>query len=380
MLSSRAVGSKNRAYVLRTLVDHGPLSRSDLARMAGVTRATIGSIVQGLLEDEILEERGPVDDGQVGKPARPLWFAAGAGSVVAIELSSAGARGALVDARGSVYADEFAAFGDPASAPDVLGVTGRLAASLSERRSVLGVGIAVPGATNIATGEVIGSVQVPGAEGHALVREVHRSTDLPTFAENDARAQALAEHWFGSARGLGTFTSVQTGAGLSVGLVLDGSVYRGPDGMAGELGHTAVESHGERCTCGLRGCWETVASLRWLRQAAKDAGIRGARTMDCARLAVLATDGDAAARELLETYAERLAIGLANLRSLLGSDYFILHGDAVGGGEMFRMMVDEATNSRALGPVRVDVTELGDLATILGSVAVVLSELLHVPT
>jgi hypothetical protein len=79
-------------------------------------------------------------------------------------------------------------------------------------------------------------------------------------------------------------------------------------------------------------------------------------------------------------YADRVAIGLANLRQLLGSDYFIIHGDAVGGGERFRELLDGATNARSLGPARVVFTELGDRATILGGVAVVLSELLHVST
>jgi predicted NBD/HSP70 family sugar kinase len=380
LLSPRAVGGLNRALVLRALADHGPLSRSDLARLAGVTRATIGSIVQGLIDDEVLEEGEPSDHRHVGKPARPLWFAAGAGTVVAIELRSSGARGALVDARGTVFADEHVPFGDPSSTRDVVAVVAGLAKRLNDQQDVLGVGIAVPGTTNHATGEVIGSLQVPGAAGHELVGEVRRITALPTFVENDSRAQALAEHWFGLGRGMSTFTSVQTGDGLSVGLVLDGAVYRGPNSVAGELGHTVVDINGEVCTCGLRGCWETIASVHWLRRAARQAGIRGAQATNCYRLSILADRGDSRANELLVQYADRVAIGLANLRQLLGSDYFIIHGDAVGGGERFRELLDGATNARSLGPARVVFTELGDRATILGGVAVVLSELLHVST
>lgn len=378
LLSSRAVGGLNRARVLRALADHGPLSRSELARQAGVHRATIGSIVQGLIDDDVLEEGEPLDLGQVGKPARPLWFAAGAGTVVAIELRRDGARGALVDARGSVSVDEHIAFHDHSSPADVVKTVSGLARRLSRRHPVLGVGIAVPGTTNPATGQVVGSLQVRGAEGTALVSDVKRLTGLPTFIENDSRGQALAEHWFGLGRGINSFTSVQTGAGLSVGLVLDGSVYRGPHGLAGELGHTTVAFDGELCKCGLRGCWETIASTDWLRRAAATAGLRGAKAINCAGLQRLAAQGDQRASNLLATYADRLAVGLANLRQLLGSDYFIVHGDAVGGGEPFRTMLNEATNARSLGPVRVVFTELGDQATILGAVAAVLSQLLHV--
>jgi predicted NBD/HSP70 family sugar kinase len=120
-----------------------------------------------------------------------------------------------------------------------------------------------------------------------------------------------------------------------------------------------------------------MASIRWLRRAAKEAGIRGSSTVDCAKLQALAERGNGAARRLLDAYADRLAIGLANLRQLLGSDYFIIHGDAVGGGESFRILLTEATNARSLAPVRITFSELGDRATVLGGAAVVLGEMLH---
>lgn len=379
VLSPRTVGGLNRARVLRALADNGPLSRSDLAQLAGVSRATIGTIVQRLIDENVLDEGAPLDRGSVGKPARPVWFAAGAGTAVALELRRVGVHGALVDARGSVFADEFMAFRDATSPADVAKVTSRLAADLSKRRPVIGVGIAVPGTVDLTTGEVVGSLQVPGAEGIGLVEEVRRVTELVTFVENDSRAQALAEYWFGLARGTTTFVSVQTGAGLSVGLVLDGVLFRGPHGLSGELGHTVVDIDGEPCSCGLRGCWETVASIGWMRRAAREAGISGARSMTCEKLQQLAERGDARARSVVEKYADNLAIGLANLRSLLGSDCFIIHGDAVGGGEPFRVMLNEATDSRALGPVRIVFSELGEPASLLGAAAVVLNELLHLP-
>lgn len=379
LLSPRAVGGLNRARVLRALADHGPLSRSDLAQLAGVSRATIGTIVQGLIDDDVLDEGAPVDRGHVGKPARPVWFAAGAGMVAALELSRNGVHGALVDARGSVFADEFVAFRDVESQGEVVKVTAQLAAAISEGRSVIGAGIAVPGTIDLTTGEVVGSIQVPGAEGNRLLTEVRRATGLATFVENDSRAQALAEYWFGLARGMTTFVSVQTGAGLSVGLVLDRVLFRGPHGLSGELGHTAVDINGDECTCGLRGCWETVASIGWMRRVALEKGIAGARSMTCTKLQRLAERGDTSAQALIEEYADHLAIGLANLRALLGSDYFIVHGDAVGGGESFRMLLNNATDARSLGPVRIAFSELGEKASVLGAAAVVLGELLHLP-
>lgn len=377
VLSARDLGGLNRALILRAISDHGPLARAELARLTGVTRASIGSIVQGLLDDQVLEERDPVPGGQVGKPATPLWFAAGAGAVLAVELRSAGVRAAVADARGYMSDVQFQPFADHSSASEVVRTVERLAMKLAAQRTLIGVGIAVPGTTDLAGGEVAGSSQVAGAIGRGLVEAVSAATSLPTFVENDSRAQALAEQWFGLGRGVRTFTSVQTGEGLGVGLVLDGAVYRGEHGRAGELGHHTVDISGEKCVCGLRGCWETLATLAWLRQEARRMGLSRAAGVDCRRLSMRAAAGEASAAELLDRYGENLAIGLANLCQILGSRYFILHGDAVAGGETFRRAIEAAACRRSLRPVEVVLTRLDDRATLLGAVAVVLSELLH---
>jgi predicted NBD/HSP70 family sugar kinase len=241
----------------------------------------------------------------------------------------------------------------------------------------IGVGLAVPGSCDAVTGVVRGSTRVPGAVGAALTAGVASSFDLPVMIENDSRAQALAERWFGAGRGVPTFTSVQTGEGLGVGLVFGGRVHRGVDGSAGELGHTTVAVGGDRCICGLRGCWETIASLRWLRREARRAGLRGARTISCRSLTALAATGDARASALLAQYAMHLAVGIANLQQLLGPQHVILHGDALGGGEPFLALVTDAVRGLSRGPVVVTLSQLGDDAALLGAAAVVLAERLH---
>lgn len=379
LMSSRTVGGLNRARVLRTLVDHGPLSRSDLARLAGVSRATIGTIVQGLLDEGVLEELESLDLGGIGKPARPLWFPAGAGSVIAVEVCRDAVRAALVDAGGEMTDPVRCALTQPRSADAVVAAAQRAVSQVQtdEARKVIGIGISVPGTCDTEAGVVTGSAQVPGAAGSVLV-EALGGNDVPALVENDSRAQALAEQWFGVGRGQRTFTSVQTGEGLGVGLVLNGTVYRGPRGASGELGHTTVVMDGRRCRCGLKGCWETIATLPWLRSEARRRGIKGAARVDCARLTALAAAGDQAAGELLAVYADHLAVGLGNLTRILATERFVLHGDTVGGGDAFRVRVQEALFRRADTQAEVILTELGDRAALLGAAAAVLSEKLHV--
>lgn len=372
LLSPRRVGDLNRSRVLQALTDHGPLSRSDLARTAGVTRATMGTIVQSLIDSGILEEHDALNSGAIGKPARPVWFAPGAGLAVAASITVDGVEACLIDAVGTVRGRQSVAFADRADAADVCRAVTEAVNEVRDGASPVGIGIAVPGACDTVNGEVLGSSQVPGADGRRIF-DALAGTGLPVYLDNDSRAQAAAERWFGAGRGVETFASVQTGDGLGVGLVLDNAIIRSRHGSAGEVGHTCVVIDGDACDCGLRGCWETIATLRWLRREAELAHLPNAAAMTCAQLVDLA-DASPAAAELLERYATNLSIGLANLNQVLSLEVFILHGDALGGGEKFRRMLERNARARSLTRLSVVYSELGPEVTLLGASALVLTE------
>ena len=376
LLTTHLIGDVNRSRVLQAFCDHGPLSRADIARLAGVPRATIGTIVQNLMESGLLEELEPDRDGKVGKPGRPLWFAPEAGLSVAVGFAPDRVRAALVNARGDRLEETAVHLETPKASESELvkAVLSAARAVLPANGEVLGIGVVVPGVCDTETGAVIGSGQLPGSVGTGLASTLKERLQLPVLLDNDARAQALGEKWFGDARGVPTFASVQTGDGLGVGLVLDGRVYRGEDGRVGELGHTAVSLDGAACYCGLSGCWETVATLPWLRAEAKALGLPGASRATTTSMVALGTPAEA----LLGRWADNLAAGLANLVNLLGTTRLILHGDLVGGGEAMRAMVEVATQARVLGHLREDVqvtfSALDSDAALLGAAGLVLSE------
>lgn len=377
LLTTHLIGDVNRSRVLQAFCDHGPLSRADLARLARVPRATIGAIVQNLLEAGLVEELEPDRDGRVGKPGRPLWFGPRAGLSAAVGFRSDGVRAALVNARGDRLEETAVPLATATATEEQLvrAVAQAVRAVLPEGEDVLGIGVVVPGVCDTTTGEVIGSGQLPGAVGTGLTSGVANLVGLPVLVDNDARAQALGEKWFGDGRGVPSFASVQTGEGLGVGLVLAGHVFRGEDGRVGELGHTAVVPDGEPCRCGLSGCWETVATLGWLRREAVALGLPDAEQATTASLSVLAA---ADARALLQRYVDHLALGLANLVNLLGTRRIVLHGDVVGGGEQMRAALEAAVRVRSLGHLRDDVvvslSPLDADAALLGAAGLVLSE------
>lgn len=387
VLSPSSIGDVNRSRVLQALCDNGPLSRADLARMADVPRATISGIVRPMLQNGLLEE-GPPDRtvSRVGKPGRPLWFRSGAGLSVAVTLRADALEAALVSARGEILAHRQADLSDPG---DLKAVTRDIVAAVSAvlpspRPELLGIGVAVPGVCDTSAGVVIGSSQIPALTGHALGPALGARLDATVLIDNDSRAQALGEKWFGDGRGQPTFAAIQTGHGIGVGLVLGGTIYRGTDGQVGEIGHVPVVADGEECRCGLRGCWETIATLPWLRAEAKALGLPGAGKVDARALAALAADGNAGARALLDRYAANLAVGLALLVQLINPHRLILHGDAVGGGEELRRMMEDHTRARALPHLRdgveVVLSALDQRASLLGAAGLVLSETFHLVT
>jgi len=378
LLTPSDIGDVNRSRVIQAFCDYGPLSRADLAKMAGVTRATIGNIVLGLVSSGLVEEiEAPERSGRVGKPGRPLWFGPNAGLSGAVSLEADRVQGALVNARGDIIEESVEAIHDAADRDAIVEAVVRALTKVlpSPASEVLGVGIAVPGVCDTATGSVFGSGQLPGLRGKKLAQTVETRFGRRVLIDNDSRAQALGEKWFGKGRQVQTFASVQTGHGIGVGLVVGGVVLRGPHGEAGEAGHTSVVMDGELCRCGLRGCWETIATLEWLRTEGARRGIKGAAKLDAK---TLVEREDEASRELLERYAANIAIGLANLAHVLRPALFVLHGDAVGGGEAFCALIERETKARVLPHIKASIevvaSDLDARAGLLGAAGLVLSE------
>jgi predicted NBD/HSP70 family sugar kinase len=385
LLTPSHIGDLNRSRVIQALCDHGPLSRAELAKMAGVTRATIGNIVTALLDAGVVEEGEPRDnEGKVGKRGRPLWFGPRAGLSGAVAIGEGHLEAALINARGELLEDTRGEFDprDPKGASAIAAITGGLNKVIpGSNDGLLGIGVAVPGVCDTATGEIIGSGQVPGLAGMDLVEALRSRFQMRVVIDNDSRAQALGEKWFGNGRGISTYASVQTGDGIGVGMVISGTIYRGRRGEAGEAGHCSVVKGGDLCRCGLSGCWETIATLRWLRAEASRLDIPDAQALDARALVALAEGGSKEAASLLEDYANNLAIGLANLAQILSPHLFILHGDAVGGGEKLRALIEGKAKEHVLGHLRdeleVVLSELDQRAGLLGAAGLVLSETFH---
>lgn len=375
LLSTVDVGSMNRARVMRLLYASGPLTRAEMSVQLDVSRATIGTLVQPLLDNGALVELPALSVGeQGGKPAKPLWFGSDR-SVGAIYLSSDECVVARVAMDGSLEASE----PEPIVADDPESLMRQILA-LSRRvlgsHPLAGIGVAFAGMVDTRSGVLLANYRRP-AIGLLPVREVLGNTfGVRVVADHHPRIQATGDAWFGLARQLGTFGSVITGEVLGVGMQQDGQTLRGVRGAGGEVGHIVVDLNGPQCLCGRRGCWETVATLGWLRSEAAARGLADPASVSSGRLVREAHGGDPVASQLLDNYAERLALGLANIEQLLGLGTYILHGEVVEGGELLRAKLERLLIRDS--PVRVPKPQVlfadqPDNSTLLGAAGLVLA-------
>ncbi len=385
LLSSSDVGTANRAKLLQALLEHGPTSRADLARLINVQRATVSTIVTGLIEDGLLVEdaaRRPADG--IGKPARPLSFAPYALLSGSVAVSRGQVETAVVDARGEILVRHRDAIPAGCEAGELRervltaaqGVLGEYQGRLA------GIGLTVPALCDPQAGTVLVCTAVPGLVDAGLTTALAQRFGATVRLEQDVRAFAIGEKWFGKGRGRSDFAALQIDIGVGAGIMLPGHLLEGVRGYTTQLGHTCVDRDGMRCSCGLRGCWETIASTRWLRSECARRGIAGGRDTTPGRLAKRADGGDAAAAELLRDYADNLAIGLANLVQLLSLRLFIVHGDVVHAGEPFRAELERRVIARSMPAlaegIEVVFSELDQDSGLLGAAATVLAHHLGV--
>jgi len=388
LISPSFAGQQNRERVLQTLYDVGPVSRAELARISQVTKTTIGSIVQPMLEVGVLVEGPPQPSGSGGgKPARPLWFSPTGRPVVAVHLLPGRVRAALVSPTGVLLSQSVSKY--PANSRDQDLITDSIASCIekvlpSEGAPVLGVGVAVGGIVDTDAGRIVEMNLAPGLSGLNLGPLLSERLRLPVNVDHHPRVQAIGDRWFGSGRQMTSFASIYCAEAIGVGLLIDGAIHRGAAGAGGELGHTIVDHDGELCRCGRRGCWETIATHRWLRCEAATAGLPSARTMTARPLARLAEKGAPGAAALLNQYARNVAVGIINLQQIIAPGLFIIHGDIVKGGDDFRANIQRHVSAGVPphpgGSPEVTFAQPHDDVTLLGAAGLVLSHSLNLLT
>jgi glucokinase len=239
-----------------------------------------------------------------------------------------------------------------------------------------GIGIGCAGPLDSATGTLGDVNNLPGWKGGKPVDILSRKFGVSAALENDADAAALGELHWGAGKSRTRFLYVTVGTGIGVSVILDGKVYRGVDGCHPEIGHHIIDPAGPPCSCGVRGCWESLAAgpamMVWLRKNAPPT--YGNRDLNAREICSRAQDSDEWARRAVEREARYLGLGLANLITLFAPEAIVLGGSVMKSAHLFmdRMREVIRQNCRLVPADRVEITlaSLGADAGLIGAAQV----------
>ncbi|MEU3334591.1 ROK family protein [Streptomyces sp. NPDC006668] len=361
-------------------------TRGALQQVTGLSRATVGQRLDRLFRAGWLREGagGPVDSPLGGRPSITLEFDDEHAVVLAADLDTRHARAAVLTLTGEILAEHADTLVVEDGPDVVLGALGRWFGELLEKagrpaRAVCGIGLAVPGPVDSETGRVVQPPIMPGWDGYdirgRLARAFTEQTGagpVPVLVDNDANLMAYGEQRTGYP-GCSAFVLVKVSTGIGAGVVVDGSVYRGIDGGAGDIGHIRVGADA-LCRCGSYGCLAAVASGGAVAGRLAEAGIPAASGSDVRDLLAA---GHPEASRLAREAGRLVGDVLATVVTLLNPGVLMIAGDLA--GTAFLTGVRELLYQRALprSTAHLDVltSRLGERAGLVGAGALVVEHL-----
>ncbi len=383
------VRRRNLALVLGSIGPDRRATRADIAAAIGLTKASVSSLVAELLETGLVEEVGVTRDGERGRPGVGLVLNAQQGALGA-ELNVDYLAVGIMDLQGSLRFHEVSEAENRGRSPeDVLAeLTGLARQCIADAEAagmtLLGGGLAVPGLVEPARGHVVTAPNLGW-------RDVDLSTALGGLApeapfgvvlSNEANSAALAELWYGHGASFGTYLYVSGEVGVGGGLVIGSELFAGPGGYAGEVGHVVVEPGGRRCSCGGRGCLETVAGQEAILAAA---GITDGGRTTAARMAALQAAleaGDAQAMSAVERAGHYLGIAVVSAARLVDLSATVLGGHFAALRDWIAPALASSLDGFAPGlvaPGAVAFSELGTTAALRGAAGATLRRALAAP-
>ena len=314
---------------------------------------------------------------------RPVFYGA-------LDLGGTKVRALVADAEGRVYGEEIRLSHTEEGVEVVIDLmVGVLEAALGQAgagvRELKAVGVASPGAVDVRRGVVPSAPQLPGWHEVPLREIMSRRLGLEVRLENDATAAALGEHSFGGGRDTQHMLYLTVSTGVGGGIIIDGKLYRGASGAAGELGHITVDPNGPPCGCGARGHLECLVSGTAIARRGEELVAQGEsqvlaelREQDGAVTAEMMARavemGDVASREAYRQAGHHLGIALASLVNIFNPEVILIGGGVARSGGLFveqaRTTMRGLAMSQPLADVRLDLAVLGDRAGPLGMVAV----------
>jgi glucokinase len=281
---------------------------------------------------------------------------------IGVDLGGTNLRVAAVDDSGQllekVTSDTKVARGREEVLEEMCALIRALSEKLRGAGTLAGTGVGVPGIIDLKTGTLRASPNLPGWMDYPVREAIEQRLGTRVVLENDANAAALGEKWLGAGRAVESLAMLTLGTGVGGGLVLEGEIWHGMTGMAGEMGHNTIDPQGPLCACGNRGCLEQYASATAIRRMAMEL-IASGHGMALARaekgndafsaktVYEVAEQGDVAARAIFRKVGWALGIALAGLVNTFNLPMYVVGGGVASAWELFAPAMLEELQQRS---------------------------------
>lgn len=366
--------------VFELLRDGEPRTRAQLAELTGLARSTIAARLDALMRLGLVVPYGGVSTG--GRPPSLLAFNPGARVVAGIDLGATHASAALADLDGRILAERSQRL-DIASGPKkVLGwVERNVRDLLADQRRTVGelaaIGIGLPGPVEHSTGRAINPPIMPGWDRYDVPGHVQRAFDVPVLVDNDVNVMALGEQ-HAHLRGVPDLVFIKVGTGIGAGIISGGTLQRGAQGTAGDLGHVYVPRGADvTCRCGNLGCLEAIAAVPALARAIRETGVEVAADADVVRLV---RAGDPEAVKAVRQAGRDLGEVLAALVNLVNPSVIVIGGALAVAGESLLAGIREVVYLRSLPlateHLHITTSRAGERAGVIGAAALAIGHAL----
>ncbi|HSV85337.1 MAG TPA: ROK family protein [Levilinea sp.] len=385
----------NLTLILSCLGERGNSSRSQLAKLTGLTKATVSSLIKELIERKFVREIGLASPG-IGRPSMKLEINPQAGSIIGAEIGVDFISVILTNFSAEILYRETIRTTDlqgdqEAILTRAVSLLGRTVEQARESGlGLLGIGMGAPGLVDASSGVLLFAPNLKWRD--VPLRKILESKfSYPVYVENEANMATLGESTFGAGRDARYVLYVSAGVGLGGGIVVNKQLLQGSSGFAGEIGHMTIEPHGEPCNCGNTGCWETLVSQRAVFKRIREAALQqdtvlndrleGMVFMD---VVAAARQGDAVTLAALNETGRHLGTGIANLVNALDPEMVIFGGILSLASEFILPAIQAEVDARALlwsrRNTRIEIARHGSGACMIGGVATVYHRILSHPT
>ncbi len=391
IVNSTDLNEVHRASIVKILQRNENCSRADIAKLTGLTQASITKIVASLIDMGIVSEAGTIK-GSGNRRAIGLRLNSERNLVIAVKFSRFMFTVGVFDISGKLYAEEETEFDvkdDPAKV--LADIKSRVHAFLKRYENVVAVGIALPGPYLRHKGHIAIVSRMDAWHNVNFIKEFEEEFDKPVFLEQDANAGAMAEWWFGNhSVEMTTLAYMLVGEGVGSGIVNDGKLLLGMQGAAAETGHISIDMNGPRCECGNYGCLEMYCSTPVVLNRAKQEipdlfkAEKKSRTDEHNLLYRSAREGNVKAKQLMEETARYIGYGCVNLINAYDPDVIVIGDVMAKAGDILLPKIREVVKERAIPElyekVRIEMSGLEVDPTLYGAAAIATDMVLSNPS